>query len=411
MKNQKKILIISSVWLEPNSSAAGMRMLQLIEFFLSKNYLISYASTAHKSDFSTDLSKLGIEQTLVEINNSNFDQFIQNKNPDIVIFDRFMIEEQFGWRVSKVLPNTIKILDTEDLHCLRKTRELAYKKNKPFNEKILLESDIAKREIASILRCDLSLIISEYEMKLLNNVFKIPNHILLYIPFLLEKSSYNKLKKTPKYNQRKNFYFIGNNLHQPNVAAILELKRLWKNIAKKLPETELHIYGAYPKQQILQLHNEKERFLVKGRLQNIADLQNFRILLAPIPFGAGLKGKFIEAMQYGIPSITNKIGAEGISKNTDWPGFIIDGDIEFIDKSVKIYKDEQIWNNAQKKGVELLNSMFLKHQFLTTFEKEIKKIESNLKTHRTQNFIGQLLLHHTMNSTKYLSKWIEEKNK
>ena len=71
-------------------------------------------------------------------------------------------------------------LDTEDLHFLRKTRHQQLKKGEKFTNEALLKSDDAKREIASILRCDLSLIISSYEMKLLKDVFKIDESILLY---------------------------------------------------------------------------------------------------------------------------------------------------------------------------------------------------------------------------------------
>ena len=88
------------------------------------------------------------------------------------MFDRFMMEEQFGWRVDKYCPNALKILDTEDLQCLRNARHDAHKAGREFSHSDL-HSDIAKREIAAILRSDISLIISHYEMQLLNDVFKV----------------------------------------------------------------------------------------------------------------------------------------------------------------------------------------------------------------------------------------------
>ena len=165
-----KILIISSVWVEPNSSAAGSRMLQLIRFFQSEKYIVEYASIASESEFSFDLSSLVITQHSIQINDSGFDELVLQINPNIVLFDRFMVEEQFGWRVSNVLPNAIKILDTEDLHCLRHARHEAVKKNTTF-ETLNYNSDVAKREIAAIFRCDLSLMVSDYEMNLLLTIF------------------------------------------------------------------------------------------------------------------------------------------------------------------------------------------------------------------------------------------------
>ena len=76
-----------------------------------------------------------------------------------------MIEEQFGWRVAENCPNAVRILDTEDLHSLRKVRQEAVKKGVDFSINNLLKSEIAKREIAAVLRCDLSLIISTFVIR------------------------------------------------------------------------------------------------------------------------------------------------------------------------------------------------------------------------------------------------------
>ena len=132
------------------------------------------------------LNSLGIDEVSIELNNSSFDDFIQELKPTIVVFDRFMMEEQFGWRVAENCPNALRILDTEDLHFLRKVRHQQYKRREVFTNEALLNSEDTKREIASILRCDLSLIISTFEMSLLTSVFKIDEEILYYLPFLLE---------------------------------------------------------------------------------------------------------------------------------------------------------------------------------------------------------------------------------
>src|SRR5210317_2247652 len=121
----KNLLIIGFVWPEPKSSAAGSRMMQLIDIFLSNNYKITFASSCAKKDNAFELRSLGIDEAAIELNNPSFDVFVKNLNPEIVLFDRFMIEEQFGWRVTEQCPNALKILDTEDLHCLRKGREMA----------------------------------------------------------------------------------------------------------------------------------------------------------------------------------------------------------------------------------------------------------------------------------------------
>lgn len=194
---KETILIIGAVWVEPNSSAAGSRMMQLIELFLKENYRIVFVSTAQKNENAVDLSQIGVDEIQIELNNSSFDDFIKNLQPTIVVFDRFMIEEQFGWRVAENCPKALRILDTEDLHFLRKVRHQQLKKREEFSNDALLKADDTKREIAAILRCDLSLIISTYEMDLLTSVFKIDGKILYHLPFL-----YHRIDKDHEKNGR-----------------------------------------------------------------------------------------------------------------------------------------------------------------------------------------------------------------
>lgn len=404
----KKILIIGYVWVEPNSSAAGSRMLQLIEQLLLYNYKVTFASPAQKSKKAIDLNLLGVNEVLIELNSSSFDDFITKLQPNFVIFDRFMMEEQFGWRVAENCPNAVRILDTEDLHSLRKTRQEQLKKGKIFSTDDLLTSSIAKREIASILRCDLSLIISSFEMKLLTKLFKIDESLLLHLPFLIDKI---ESEKWLTFKEKEHFVFVGTYVHAPNVDAVLQLKKIWKNIRKQLPKVEIHIYGAYATQQVKQLHNEKDGFLIKGFVANIQEkIHQAKVVLAPIRFGAGIKGKLTEAMFCGTPSVTTKIGAEGMHDNLPWNGVVCELD-EFAKKSVELYTNKNLWKTAQKNGAEIINQLYNKEVLGTKFIRSIKVVEQNLLQHRKQNFLGSLLQHQTLNATKFMSKWIEEKNK
>ena len=402
----KNLVIIGKVFPEPNSTAAGSRMIQLMDLFLAQNYQITFLSTASVSENSFDLSSKNISFQNIVLNDSSFDELIKNLNPEIVIFDRFTTEEQFGWRVSEQVPNAVKILDTEDLHFLRTAREKAFKQNRNL-EHLDLINDVFKREIASILRCDLSLIISEFEMNLLIEKFRIDENILFYLPLFGEVK-----KPETSFSERKNFISIGNFLHEPNWQTVLQLKKLWKNIKNQLPEAEIHIYGAYASEKVFQLHNEKEGFIIKGRAESVETVFNTaKVLLAPIPFGAGIKGKLLESMQFGLPNVTSTVGAESMHGNLDWNGFITDNETEFVEKAVLLYQDENLWRKSQENGFNIIENRFKKELFEPNFIYKIQEISENLESHRNQNFLGQILQHHTLQSTKYLSKWIEEKNK
>jgi len=407
-----KLLVIGYVWPEPKSSAAGTRMMQLIDFFKNENYQITFATTARETNNKVDLEALGVNTEKIKLNNPEFDVFLEDLMPDIVLFDRFMMEEQFGWRVDIVCPEAIKILDTEDLHFLRNARQQSFKQNSNAEE-IYLNSDLAKREVAAIYRCDLSLIISEVEVQLLISKFQIPKNILFYLPFLLEEISEKDRLNLPNFEDRKDFISIGNFLHEPNWNAVLYLKeKIWPEIRKVLPEAKMQIYGAYASQKVLNLHNPKENFIVNGWAEISQEvMKNARVCLAPIQFGAGLKGKLIEAMQNGTASVTTKIGAEGTNGGLTWNGFIANSDKEFVQKAIELYSSRKLWEERQEFGFKIINKRFRREEYLDNFSKELEKIKNDLRIHRSLNFTGKMLKHHLHKSTYYMSRFIEEKNK
>jgi glycosyltransferase involved in cell wall biosynthesis len=409
MNTNKQLLLIGFVWPEPNSSAAGGRMMQLIALFQNQGFAITFASPAQDSDFMVNLADYDVDKVSIALNDSNFDLFIKELQPTVVVFDRFMIEEQFGWRVAEHCPNAVRVLDTEDLHCLRLARQNAFKANRNFDISDLRKEDVAKREIASILRSDVALMVSEYEMEVLQSVFNIDPSLLYYLPLLVTTFDLNPLP----YIQRQHFVFIGNFLHEPNWNAVQYLKEtIWPIIRMQFPTAVVEIYGAYPSQKVFQLHNEKEGFLIKGRAESAKEIiSNARVLLAPIRFGAGIKGKLLEAMEYGTPSVTTSIGAESMHADLDWNGSFEDDPQEFANASVRLYQDEIFWKQSQQNGFSIIKQRYMTALFEDQFETTLTYLQSNLEKHRNHNFIGQMLMHHTLQSTKYLSRWIEEKNR
>ncbi|NER14841.1 glycosyltransferase [Leptobacterium flavescens] len=408
----QSVLIIGYVWPEPSSSAAGSRMMQLIRLFLDMGYKLTFATPAQPGEFRADLSVLEVEEVEIQVNDSSFDSFIKELNPSIVLFDRFMMEEQFGWRVAEHCPQAIRILDTEDLHSLRAARFTAYKEKRELNEKDLA-SGLAKREIASILRSDLSLIISRIEYDLLEEHYKIDTSLLCYLPFLIEPVPEVKFGSFPEFEERKHFISIGNFMHEPNWNAVLYLKEeIWKLIREQLPEAELHIYGAYTPPKAYQLHKPEEGFFIKGRAASVEEvMKKAKVCLAPLRFGAGLKGKLIDAMKHGTPNVTTSVGVEGMNDNSDWSGSIADDPRDFAKEAIKLYTDKTSWEKAQQKGSSILKRNYDPQKFAPVFTNKLKQLEEGLESHRLKNFTGSMLMHHHSFGTKYMAKWIEAKNR
>lgn len=404
----KRVLIIGYVWPEPNSSAAGSRMMQLIRFFVGESYRVIFASPAQQSEHMSNLASLDVTLAEIELNNSSFDVFVAQLAPDIVVFDRFMMEEQFGWRVALQCPAALRILDTEDLHCLRNARHSALKQQRELSRDDLF-SDIAKREVASILRCDLSLIISPVEMTLLQQTFNVDAALLHYCPFMFADDVFRQ--HCYAYEQRCDFISIGNFRHAPNWDAVLWLKQqIWPLIRTALPTARIRICGAYPPPKATDLHDMKAGFMVDGWVDDaIAAMSVARVCLAPLRFGAGIKGKLAEAMLCGTPSVTTEVGAEGMQTQNRWAGIIANDAQSIADAAVRLYNDQQLWQQASDIGHHNVKLLFDEHVHFALLRTKIITIIDTLTQHRQSNFTGAMLMHHYQKGTQYMAQWIESK--
>lgn len=404
-----RLLVLGHTWPEATTTAAGGRMLQLLGLFKEAGYEIHFASTSETGTYADDLSKLAIRSHTIQLNDSSFDKWIEQLQPSVVIFDRFMTEEQFGWRVSKACPEALKVLDTEDLHFLRQARQESIKRGQSVQQADLF-SDLTKRELASIWRCDLSLIISPFEYQLLLEKFGVPKGILFYLPFLVD------LDQVPKthlgFGVRKDFICVGNFLHAPNLDAVEQLKILWPEIRKAIPYVELKIFGAYMPPQIKDWHDPSNGFYLEGWVEDLPKaMAQSRVQLAPIRFGAGLKGKILDAMIHGTPTITTPIGAEGMYGQRAFPGAIALDQDAFITEAIRLYTEEDDWNKASQAAAPILQGHFARTLFVENFIARIDSLIESTTAHRQLHFMGQILQHNQVNALKFMSKWIEEKNK
>ena len=391
---------------EPKSSAAGTRMMQLIHYFIDRGDEVTFVSSAKDSFYQEDLAPLDLSCSFVQLNDSSFNEFIEKLDPHLVIFDRFMTEEQFAWRVMDSCPSALRILNTEDLHFLREARHKALKQSQRVDLSTL-RSDLQLRELASIYRSDISLMVSDFEVSLLTGEYQIPAEKLVHLPLYAPKNEYETLS----FEDRNNFIFIGNFWHEPNWDSVRYLKStIWPLIRKKVPKAKLTIYGAYCSEKVYQLANEKQGFLVKGRADDALEVvAKSRVSLAPLRFGAGIKGKLLESMVCGTPSVTTNIGSEGMTDGL-WGGFIEDDPEAFADKAARLYLDQQEWEQSQKRGFDLIEKRFTKKSFATKLGSCLEQL-NDLNDHRSKSLVSLILQNESNQASRYMSIWIEEKKR
>lgn len=416
--NRRKLLVIGCMWPESRSSAAGSYLLQLIEQLQQAGCVLHFASAATPGERRDDLAARGIVEHPIALNCSSFDSFISDLAPDMVLFDRFMTEEQFGWRVEQHAPHALRILQTSDLHALRAVREKALKHaendhpvmHSPAELGALLQREpLALREVTSILRCDLSLMISPREIELLTQFLSVPVEQLCYCPFLIDWPPVAR----PNFDERSDFATIGNFLHAPNWDSLRWLKTaIWPRIRQTLPTAKLHIYGAHPTAKALQLHHPQQGFLLHGACDDsVTTLAQARVCLSPLRFGAGIKGKFIDAALAQTPAITTSIGAEGMGEAVNWPGIIANTANAIADVAVALHSEQESWLAAQAKCQEFITANFARDVYGTALIEAIASAYRELEARRERQFLGRLIRQNHLRASEYMARWIEAKNK
>ncbi|MDX1471766.1 MAG: glycosyltransferase, partial [Flavobacteriaceae bacterium] len=109
--------------------------------------------------------------------------------------------------------------------------------------------------------------------------------------------------------------------------------------------------------------------------------------------------------------VMTPIAAEGIFSTNYRSGVIADDPMTFANYAVELYKNQSQWEKCQLRGIEIINTKFAKFKHNNRFRDKLHTILSDIATHRKNNFMGEIFKHHTLRSTKFLGKYIEEKNK
>lgn len=472
--SRSAILFLSSTsWPEPNATAAGTRTASLLNHFASNHKVFGSVHFGCGAPFKHQQQSSDINWHHIKPNRTNemtkLLHHIQNEYGPItaVIFDRFYAEEAYSFHIREVCPKALHILDMQDVHSLRIGRQhLVHEMDKDDNKQkgngkrmtsqlinevmnfdpttypwagnstkhsqsrqVKKAHDTFLRELASIHRSDLILVCSSSEMDMLQQPsWNIPHWKLVPASFFqntptTEAMQQQQEEATRRYKDRCDFIVVGGFKHPPNVDSIRLLKHtIWPRIRSYLPTARLHVYGAYPTNEILSMHNQDEGFVVHGHVDDDTlnqALMEKRVCLAPLRFGAGIKGKIVDSWGCGLPVVTTPIGAEGMSTSDgrqsgqddsdDWGGHIASNEDEFVDASVRLYTSKELWSRSQRKGVELFNILFNKEHNLSVIDKAMSNAMMNLHQRRRQDITGQLLWHQSNRSTEYFSKWIELK--
>lgn len=280
------------------------------------------------------------------------------------------------------------------------------------------------RELASILRSDLTMVCSEAELDLLKDQYRVLGDKLVLAPFFCDPP--NEVLALNPWEDRTGFVTIGSFRHPPNVDSVKWVaESVWPLIRERLPNASMDVFGSYLTSHVEQLHNPRSGFNIRGFSKDLSPMNSARILLCPLRYGAGIKGKIVDAWNFGLPVVTTPIGAEGTVPGTlrflSSSGKLVDptecwgGRWDCVDPTqiaegaIELYENKAKWQAAQSSGISLVNSLFSKDANTSIVMQAVEHVISNLPRIRRQDYAGSMLWYHTSRSTLYFSKWIELK--
>ena len=336
------MVYLSNVWPRKSTSAASDRVFSFMSMFRKNNYDMTFICSAKPSPEQLKEFKSDHRPTVFNLDPNDPPEAGNilkslKKGTEFAIFDGFVAEEYFSHYMYRYQQNIMRVLDTQDIHSLRKARQKVFEalqsKNPEGDEFTYLpevlncevdtRDPLCARELLSLYRSDLIFVCSDYEQMILKKKFLIDSTKVQFFfvskqfgdskfpsifevrkaadvnptlefdyKFKTDQNYDSELDKTASeqvFKEKEHFFFIGNYQHAPNRQAVKTLLKIWPRIRERLPEAQLHIYGSdFPQAfaGIESIPGVKKRNLMKS-LESIA---RYRVLLAPLMFGAGAKG-------------------------------------------------------------------------------------------------------------------------
>lgn len=394
-------VFFACVWPEPWSSAAGLRTRELTSFLQSYGYRVVGLSACVDNRARREWEAAGVETHPCPLNDSTVHELFANLNPELVIYDRFLMEEQYGWRAREQWPSALHLIDTIDLHSLRREREGEKQSSWSTPIHATEASEDRLREMASLYRADGCLVVSDFEAHWLA-AQGYPADRACFLPFSAEPAP-----AIPPRQGRQGACFIGNYRHAPNLdAARWLVDTLWPALRPTFQS--LHLYGAYPPELLTQLHGKRGIQVHANVPDHRAALGRHLVSLAPLRFGAGIKGKVLESWAVGTPVLGTAIAFEGKGFSGGPDEFR--NEAELLARAKQLVENEDEWAHAQARGLDCLHQNFrappLREKFLAYL-----KMAQERRLHWRGQLVGQMLRHQQHNSTKYFALWIEAKNR
>src|SRR5947207_9463648 len=347
----KRILVIDHHLPMPDRDSGSLRMFQILTILPHLGHRVSFIpdNLGNIPPYGDDLRKRGIEVVL-RPHIKDVTNYIEShgRKYDVIILSRCGTAKKHIAAVRLHAPQSHVIFDTVDLHFLRAAREAELTQKV---ESRTQARETQQQEYAVINEADETWVVSVAERELL--LQDLPGKQIEVVSNIVDIET-----PTTAFADRADFLFIGSFLHSPNVDAVLYFaKEIYPLIAQQLPTAKFYIIGDKAPPEVVALASNN--VIVTGAVPDVRPFfESVKLSVAPLRFGAGVKGKINQSMAFGVPVVATSIAVEGMSLTHEEDVLVAEAPADFARNLVALYQSEEMWNRLSENGLTKARSLY-----------------------------------------------------
>jgi SAM-dependent methyltransferase len=353
-KERTCVLFVDWMVPTPDQDSGSMDLWYQLGLFRTLGYDIAFMPVVKPpsdSRYMDALRRAGIRLIVGEANVSA-EQLLQEKASDfdLIFLNRIHVAGRLLAHVRRCAPDARIVFNTIDLHFLREEREAALNGSQ---EKAQAAAQRRQDELCCITASDATIVLSEAEGRLLSALA--PSAAIHVIPFVRVASDV-----VAPFDERTGVLFVGGFLHAPNIDAVnWFVTDIWPKVRRALPTATLEIVGSNVSSEIRNLDSPQRGILVRGFVQDLDPvLSRVRLTVAPLRFGAGIKGKVATSLAAGVPCVATPIASEGMEVADGESILVGQSAEEFAAAIVRVHEDAAIWASLSKGGQTVIREHY-----------------------------------------------------
>jgi O-antigen biosynthesis protein len=348
---QKRILVIDHHLPMPEKDAGSLRMFHILTILRDLGHRVTFVpdNLADIPPYADELRKRGIEvvhHPYIESVRQHLSQ--HGREYDAVVLSRCNFARKHVADVRLHAPQSRLIFDTVDLQFLRESREAEMTRDAQTK---LSAQEKEQQEYELIDQSDETWVVSSFEQELLHR--ERPDKSIEIVSMITDLPG----SATP-FSLRHDFLFVGSFQHAPNADAVIFFsKEIYPLVKAWLPYAKFYIIGDKPPPAVVALADEN--IVVTGLQPDIRPyFDNVKLSIAPLRFGAGVKGKITQSMGFGVPVVATSIAAEGMALTNREDILVADRPDDFAKALVEVYQCEKLWNQISENGIKKARAMY-----------------------------------------------------